>query len=330
MPKADLGGVREVESLSLDTDDPPFAEDAEERAVALLEVPDEPARDDGEQRVVEISDPPPRERPVTVAREEEALDAIALGGEHGADVFDAALDLLELVRMRALHLLRHRFLHTTARTRPPQLDLVHTDDLDRRRVVPYGGASGAGIRESIRRHRHLLEIVGRDRGASRRLRERLLDQAQRHRVLHALLEAPELRDGLDPGHRPQRPDAGVAHLRRVGPVGGHLLQAPLREVADRDGKTCIFGQERADPDETAQSVRVALGEQRAAAGEVAHLLADTLENGGTSGRREQLGEPSGPGGIRLGGRALRHLGQRPPGRSRPIVEVPEQRFGHLP
>jgi hypothetical protein len=73
---------------------------------------------------------------MTVAREEEALDAIALGGSMVPMSLDAALDLLELVRHARAALPLAPILRPTARTVHRKLDLVHADETGRSPCSP--------------------------------------------------------------------------------------------------------------------------------------------------------------------------------------------------
>src|SRR5262245_52564073 len=116
--------------------------------------------------------------------------------------------------------------------------------------LPDGG-------QAARRNGNLLEVrhcLSRLFGGSA---EGLGDLRLDRSVFGTRLQAAQLRDG--PGTRGlrQRPEAGVADLRRAGTDAGKLLEACVRRRSDSRWQRVVF-EESAAPDEASEEVAVSL------------------------------------------------------------------------
>ena len=148
-------------------------------------------------------------------REQQSLQAQALCGEDGVQFLHRFLQLrqcLGMLGMLGLGFRRNR-LQRLASARPLQHGAPARNG-KRCRAVAQSLDARPVLVEPESRHRHGLQILAADVVALRGLRERLLHEPARDVVLDAHRQAAELRDGIEPGHRRKRVDAGVAHAMR--------------------------------------------------------------------------------------------------------------------
>src|SRR5678816_2330849 len=120
-------------------------------------------------------------------------------------------------------------------------------------------AADADRVEPVRWHRHLLDLIARERQRLGSRVERFLDLLLRRAELHTDLQHREVADGFGRPYLGQSVDRGVANLDRARPDAWYL--AIRRERDGGDGAreivgyaiTSVAGKHRREPDQAAEA-----------------------------------------------------------------------------
>ncbi|MNQ89479.1 hypothetical protein D3C85_1047870 [compost metagenome] len=246
VPEAHLGVAGRADGVALEALQAVLAEHHGVLLAAFADHPDQPPRQGADQRMVKVALLPLAERPV-LFQQEQAVQALGLGREHGADVLDRTLQLLELLLVVSLDLGRHRFLRRAVGAEPAQAGALAVDfEFGDKGAVIETFAAQADLFQAVGRHAELFDLVTRQLQGFGGAGEGLFDFLLRGTELDPHLEQGQLPDGFAAGDRRQGEYRCVADLGRSRADAAHLAVGAQREAGDGPGQFAV-GQRRAHP-----------------------------------------------------------------------------------
>ena len=295
-----------------------------------VDAPQEPPGDGADQRVVVVPFAPCGIGPGTPL-EEQTVDPVAGGRQHGPHVRQRPAQRLQRVRVLAAHLRRHRLEALAGRVEPAQLGLSPRDD-QLRTMLADRGLQAANVRESIRGNSVFLNVFPRHAEGGGRDVERLLDLDPRRARPEPGPEHRQLADAVRRRQSGERLNGRRADRHGPWAPAGPFLVGGDGDRGDGPRQFVAARQERRAPQQAAEAHGV-LAEHHVQRQPIVPRIHGDARRGVPFGdQRQPAGEgrlhsirPDGfdqpgsrlqPAGRRARGRCLERMGEEgDPGRS---------------
>ncbi len=257
MPEFDGGAfAQSALRLVIDIDELAVEPDSIGGGAVGLEVPDEAAGDHADERMVEIAGSPGAEGPA-LPRQEQAVDAFALSGQHLADVLDRGLKFLDVVGVLFLDGGRKRFEWlAVCGPGPAQLGVLPVGD-ELSDVVTEDLAPATDFLHAVARHGELVDFVARQAFALGRSRQGLFELFLRGDEFDFYLQECELTDRVHARHCAERGDRRVAERNQSWSFAGQLAIRALGDCGQSTGQVAV-GDEAGVPAQPSEDFDVML------------------------------------------------------------------------